>query len=84
MNYAKKLDHIHELADVNMPCSENIDYYFSLEYEGRVSGTVIMCFRTQIFDTRSQVILIEGLMKQQPRIAGRYDAQGRYLGDGNG
>lgn len=70
-----------ELAEVNMPCSENIDYYFSLEYEGRVSSTVIMSFRTQIFDTRSQVILVEGLREESPRIIGRYDSQGRLLGN---
>lgn len=69
-----------ELVDVNMPCSENIDYYFSLEYEGSVSDTVIMCFRTQIFDTRSQVILVEGLREHAPRVIGRYDSQGRFLG----
>ncbi|SHO43933.1 alanine racemase [Anaerocolumna xylanovorans] len=71
---------IQELVDVNMPCSENIDYYFSLEYEGRVSSTVIMCFRTQIFDTRSQVILVEGLREHAPKIIGRYDSQGKLLG----
>lgn len=71
------------IVDVNMPCSENIDYYFSLEYEGDVSSTVIMSFRAQIFDTRSQVILIEGLRTNKPRIIGRYDSQGRVLGDTN-
>jgi hypothetical protein len=42
-----------------------------------------MSFRTQIFDTRSQVILVEGLSVNSPKIIGRYDSQGRLLGDSN-
>lgn len=65
-----------KIMDVNMPSAENIDYYFSLEQLGMVSSTVILSFRTQIFDTRSQVALVEGLSKGKPRIVGIYDSQG--------
>lgn len=72
-----------QVVDVNMPNPENIDYYFSLEYKGTVSSTVIMSFRTQIFDTRSQVILVKGLLENAPKILGIYDSGGRLVGEQN-
>ncbi|WP_277631172.1 YhfX family PLP-dependent enzyme [Atopococcus tabaci] len=57
----------------------NIDYYLEVEEEHPVGSTVIMAFRTQIFVTRSEVALVEGLSNGNPRLVGIYDSQGRLL-----
>lgn len=56
--------------------SENIDYYLSLSDKLEIYSPVIMCFRTQMFVTRSDIILIEGIRKGIPRIVGKYTSQG--------
>lgn len=61
------------------PCdATSIDYHFELNGgQGTVGQSVIMCFRTQIFVTRSDVAIVEGLHSGQPHISGIYDSQGR-------
>jgi len=61
------------------PSNESIDYHFGLTKEGMVGDTVIMAFRYQIFVTRSDVVLVEGLEKKKPKIVGIYDSMGRKL-----
>ena len=61
------------------PSNESIDYHFGLTKEGMVGDTVIMAFRYQIFVTRSDVVLVEGLKKKKPKIVGIYDSMGRKL-----
>ncbi len=61
------------------PSNESIDYHFGLTNEGTVGDTVIMAFRYQIFVTRSDVVLIEGLKKKKPQIVGIYDSMGKKL-----
>ncbi len=56
---------------------ESIDYYMGLEGIHKVHEPVIMAFRFQIFVTRSDVVLVEGLHHQSPKIIGVYDALGR-------
>jgi predicted amino acid racemase len=63
-------------AHVDTPALDSIDYHFALDREEKVSETVIMAFRAQIFVTRSMVALIEGISKGNPRIAGIYTAEG--------
>lgn len=61
---------------------ESIDYYGTLKLENKkakVGDTAIYCFRTQIFVTRSQVAVIEGITKDKPKLVGIYDSQGRKL-----
>lgn len=61
---------------------ESIDYYGTLKLGGKsakVGDTVIYCFRTQIFITRSQVAVVEGISKGDPKLIGIYDNQGRKL-----
>ena len=38
-----------------------------------------MCFRAQIFTTRSHVAIVEGLRQGHPRISGIFDSQGREI-----
>ncbi len=61
------------------PSNDSIDYHFGLTKEGNIGDTVIMAFRYQIFVTRSDVVLVEGLKKKQSRIVGIYDSMGRKI-----
>ena len=56
--------------------SDIIDYHFVLDQELPVSSTVIMAFRFQVFVTRSDVVLIEGIQSGKPKIIGRYNSLG--------
>jgi predicted amino acid racemase len=57
----------------------NIDYFLESDIEQPVGATAIMSFRTQIFTTRSDVALVEGLSTNKPELVGIYDSQGKYL-----
>lgn len=59
------------------PSDESIDYHFGISEECRVGDTAVMAFRFQIFVTRSDVVLVEGIQKGQPEIVGIYDSLGR-------
>lgn len=58
------------------PIAESIDYHFGLSQECAVGETVIMAFRFQIFVTRSDVVLLEGVRQGQPKVVGVYDSLG--------
>ncbi|MDO4428829.1 MAG: alanine racemase [Atopobiaceae bacterium] len=64
---------------VTPPTDESIDYHFELSEPCRVSDPVLMCFRTQIFVTRSEVAVVSGLSAGSPRLEGIYDTQGHRL-----
>lgn len=62
---------------------EAIDYYGILKIGDKkvqVGDTVIYAFRTQIFATRSEVALVEGIRADAPRIIGIYDNLGNKVG----
>lgn len=65
-----------ELMKVEAPSMDSIDYHFTLERPCQVGDAVVMAFRTQIFVTRSDVALVEGLSAGAPRITAIYDALG--------
>ncbi|MBF4695212.1 alanine racemase [Fusibacter ferrireducens] len=57
-----------------------IDYYAEVDVaniESQIGDAVIYAFRTQIFMTRSNVALIEGIQSGAPKLIGIYDALGR-------
>lgn len=58
------------------PSAESIDYHFGLSQECAVGETVVMAFRFQIFVTRSDVVLLEGIHQGQPKVVGVYDSLG--------
>lgn len=61
---------------------EAIDYYGTLivdDKKAMVGDTVIYSFRTQIFVTRSEVVLVKGIQDDKPKILGIYDNMGRKL-----
>ncbi|PPK48677.1 YhfX family PLP-dependent enzyme [Clostridium algidicarnis] len=68
-----------KLIDVEEPSLESIDYYFTLKENTKVSDTVIMAFRTQIFVTRSDVAIVKGISDGKPELIGLYDSQGRKI-----
>ena len=58
---------------------ESIDYYLSTATEHSVGATVIAAFRTQIFVTRSNVAVVQGISEGKPEIVGIFDSQGRRI-----
>ncbi|WP_145554561.1 YhfX family PLP-dependent enzyme [Yersinia canariae] len=60
--------------------NDSIDYCLHLAGQFPISSPVIMSFRTQIFVTRSDVVLIDGIQSGAPHILGYYDSQGNTLG----
>lgn len=78
-NLEKGLDNILNVVDMS---PTNIDYYGELELGDRavnIGDTVIYAFRTQIFVTRSEVALVEGIANGSPRLIGIYDSLGNRL-----
>lgn len=68
-----------KIVKVIPPTDESIDYHFELSESCKVSETVIMAFRTQIFVTRSNVALVKGIKSGKPEIVGMYDSQGELV-----
>ncbi len=64
------------LMDVAPPDLDSIDYHFTLERPCTVGDAVVFSFRTQIFVTRSNLALVEGLSSGAPRVTAVYDALG--------
>ena len=58
---------------------DNIDYYLEVDGEQKISDTVLGCFRTQFFVTRSDIVLVEGIQSENPKIVGRYTALGEKI-----
>ncbi|RRD96247.1 YhfX family PLP-dependent enzyme [Clostridiales bacterium COT073_COT-073] len=61
--------------------AQSIDYYGAFTPDSQIiSGDIcVYAFRTQIFTTRSQVVLLEGMETGNVHIVGIYDSQGRSL-----
>ena len=66
-------------VQVTPPTEESIDYHFELSEPCHVDDCVLMCFRTQIFVTRSEVAVVSGISTGAPKLEGIYDSQGRFL-----
>ena len=58
------------------PSVEAIDYHFGLSEGCAVGETVIMAFRFQVFVTRSDMVLIEGVSSGEPVVSGVWDSLG--------
>ncbi|MFJ5157817.1 YhfX family PLP-dependent enzyme [Pantoea sp. NPDC088449] len=59
--------------------SDSIDYTLPLAGHWPIGSAVVMCFRTQIFVTRSDVALIGGISHGNPRLLGLFDSLGNAL-----
>jgi len=69
------------LQNVSAFPAGNIDYYLETPSRQCVGGTVLGCFRTQMFVTRSDIVLVEGIQSDAPSIIGVYTGQGIKKGD---
>mgnify|MGYP003246941296 CR=1 FL=1 len=58
---------------------ESIDYYLELDRAYPEGATVITCFRTQMFVTRSTIAIVDGLQSNTPKLIGLYDSQGKPM-----
>lgn len=58
------------------PSVEAIDYHFGLSEGCAVGETVIMAFRFQVFVTRSDMVLLEGISSGAPDVSGVWDSLG--------
>ena len=58
------------------PSVEAIDYHFGLSEGCAVGETVIMAFRFQVFVTRSDMVLVEGVSSGEPFVCGVWDSLG--------
>ena len=65
-----------EKDDVILPDMDSIDYHFGLKNPHNIGDSAILCFRYQIFVTRSDVCLIKGIQSGTPEIVGVYDSLG--------
>lgn len=72
------VDEAHRVR-VTPPTDESIDYHFELSEPCRVGDSVLMCFRTQMFVTRSEVAVVSGLSSGNPLLEGIFDTQGHRL-----
>lgn len=78
--FAPGSDDAHE-ALLNDIDDSSIDYYLPLDGEFPIGSAAVFCFRTQIFVTRSDVVLIAGIQRGKPEIVARYDSLGNVLED---
>ncbi|QIX96062.1 YhfX family PLP-dependent enzyme [Cedecea sp. FDAARGOS_727] len=60
----------------------SIDYHLALEGSYPVGSPVVMCFRTQIFVTRSDVALVSGIQSGNPVLEALYDSLGHPISGG--
>mgnify|MGYP001070979190 CR=1 FL=1 len=60
----------------------SIDYHLPLAGEFPVGSAVVMCFRTQIFVTRSDVALVSGISSGNPVLTALYDSLGNQVSGG--
>lgn len=71
-------DNQYQSADILPLDSSSIDYHIPLAGQFPIGSAVVMCFRTQIFVTRSDVVLISGISQGKPRLEGIYNSQGEW------
>ena len=61
---------------VRLPDLDSIDYHLEIEGIQTVCCPVVMCFRTQMFTTRSHIAVVEGLSAGKPVLRQIYTSSG--------
>lgn len=61
------------------PIDEAIDYHYELQENCEVGDSCIMCYRSQMFTTRSQIAVVRGLHNDNPKIIGLYSSLGEAV-----
>ncbi len=67
------------MAKISAPDDDSIDYYFEIDRNEHVGDACIMCFRTQMFTTRSTIAVVRGLHADHGVISGYYDGLGNKM-----
>ncbi|WP_299019731.1 YhfX family PLP-dependent enzyme [uncultured Photobacterium sp.] len=67
------------IVNISNGDESNIDYYLQFDSPCAIGTPVVMAFRTQVFVTRSDVALVEGLSSNAPKLLGLFDAQGNEV-----
>ena len=63
-----------------LPLSDEvIDYHFTIKDEFDPGDTAVMCFRTQVFTTRSDVAVVKGIQEGKPELLGIYNSLGQKI-----
>lgn len=65
-------------SKVKAPDDDSIDYHYEIDGNFESGLSAIMCYRTQIFCTRSQVAVVKGI-GTDPEIVGLYDSLGSKI-----
>ncbi len=74
-------DYEHSVTcEAHTPDLDSIDYHFEVDGEHNVGDIAAMCFRTQIFTTRSHVAVVEGLSSGKPHLMEIDTALGEKIG----
>lgn len=68
-----------QIDKIEAPSDESIDYHFKLEHNHNVGDVVLMAFRTQIFTTRSNVVVVKGIGENKAEIVGIYNSIGEKI-----
>ena len=68
-----------KLVTISNDDDSNIDYHLKLDYACAVGTPVVMAFRTQVFVTRSDIALVEGISSALPKLLGIYDSLGNEV-----
>ncbi|CNH67552.1 protein containing an Alanine Racemase Domain [Yersinia massiliensis] len=84
LSHALIFDKQWQPSKVLSPDPDCIDYSLSLTERFDVGRPVVMCFRTQIFVTRSDVALVVGIQSGQPKLLGIFDSQGNTIPSSTG
>lgn len=63
-------------VDVNEFDATSIDYHLSTPHYFPIGASVIACFRTQVFVTRSEVLVIDQIQSDNPVIIGTFSPLG--------
>ena len=67
------------VCHVSAPDMDSIDYHFEIDRNFEVGKICLMCFRTQIFTTRSHVAIVSGIQSSSPKLLGLYDSFGKKI-----
>jgi len=73
VGYEKQMDH------VVAPDDDSIDYHFELQHNHEIGQPVLMCFRTQLFTTRSNVAVVKGIQSGKPELMCLYNSLGEKI-----
>ncbi|MDE1240345.1 alanine racemase [Vibrio aestuarianus] len=70
-----------DLVKISNDDTDSIDYHLKVEGLHKIGTPLIMAFRSQVFVTRSDVVIVDGVQSGQPKIVGRYTALGDLINE---